>query len=47
LIEVFDPFEIEFIRSPVIFVCPNDPIGWKKVVAIPIFKMVLTYYNDK
>ena len=47
LIEMFDPFKIEFIHSPIIFVCLNDPIGWKRVVAIPIFKIVLTCYNNK
>ena len=44
---MLDPFETEFIRSSTILVCPNDPIGQKRVVAIPIFKMVLTCYNNK
>ncbi len=44
---MFDPFETEFIRSPTILACLNDSIGQKRVVAISIFKMVLTYYNNK
>jgi len=47
LIEMFDLFETEFIYNPAIFVCFNNPIGRKKVVTISIFKMVLTYYNNK
>jgi len=47
LIEMFDPFETEFICSPVILVYPNDLVGWRKVVAISIFEMVLIYYNNK
>ncbi len=47
LIEMFDLFETEFIRSLIILTYPNDPIGRKRVVAIPIFKMVLTCYNNK
>ncbi len=47
LIEVFDLFETEFICSSTIFVYFNDLVGWKGVVAISIFKIVLIYYNDK
>ncbi len=47
LIEMFDLFEIEFIRSLTIFVCPNNPIGQIKVVAISIFHMILACYNNK
>ncbi len=44
---MFDPFETEFIRSPIILVCPNNPIGRIRVITISIFQMILTYYNDK
>ncbi len=44
---MFDLFETEFIYSLTILVCPNNLIGQKKVVTIPIFEMVLTYYNNK
>ena len=44
---MFDPFETEFIRSPTILVCPNDPIGRIRVVAILILQMILACYNDK
>ncbi len=44
---MFDPFETEFIHSPTILVCPNDPIGRIGVIAISILQMILTYYNDK
>ncbi len=44
---MFDPFETEFICNLIIFVCPNDPIGRKRVVTILIFEMILIYYNDK
>ena len=44
---MFDLFETEFIRNPIILACLNDSIGRKKIVAIPIFKMVLICYNDK
>src|SRR6266699_2890790 len=47
LIEMFDLFEIEFIRNPTILICSNNLIGQKKIVAISIFKIVLTYYNNK
>jgi len=47
LIEIFDLFKTEFIYSSIIFVCPNDPVGQREVVVIPIFEIVLTYYNDK
>src|SRR6266699_1318949 len=47
LIEMFNLFEIEFIYNLAIFVYFNDLIGRKKVVAISIFEIVLTYYNNK
>ncbi len=47
LIEIFDPFETEFICNPIILVCLNDLFGRKKVVAILIFQMILTYNNNK
>ncbi len=47
LIEVFDLFEIEFIRSPTILVYLNNLIEWKRIIVISIFEIVLTYYNDK
>ncbi len=47
MIEIFNLFETEFIRSPIILVYPNDPIGQTRIVAIPIFQMILTYYNNK
>ena len=47
MIEVFDLFKTEFIRSPIILVCPNNPIGRIRVITISIFQMILTYYNDK
>ncbi len=47
MIEVFDSFEIKFICSPIILVCPNDPIGRIRVITILIFQMILAYYNDK
>ncbi len=47
MIEIFDPFETEFIYSPIILVCPNDLIGRIKVVAISIFQMILACYNNK
>ncbi len=40
-------FETEFIYNLVILVYPNDLIGRRRVIAISIFEMVLTYYNDK
>ncbi len=47
MIEVFDLFETEFIRSSTIFVCSNNLFGWKGVVTISIFQMILIYDNDK
>src|SRR6266566_4781319 len=47
LIEVFDLFETEFICSLTIFVYSNDLIGWRGVVVISIFEMVLICYNNK
>src|SRR6266566_1143205 len=47
LIEVFDLFETEFIRSPIILVCFNDLIGQAEIIAILIFQMILAYYNNK
>ncbi len=44
---MFDLFEIEFIDNLIIFVYLNDPIERKRVIAIPIFEMVLIYYNNK
>jgi len=47
LIEIFNPFEIEFIRSPIIFVYFNNPIGQIRIVVISILQIILAYYNDK
>src|SRR6266699_435851 len=47
LIEMFDPFETEFIRNLIILVYPNDPIGRRRIVAISIFQIILTYHNNK
>ena len=44
---MFDLFKIEFICSLTILVCFNDPVGWRGIVTISIFEMVLAYYNDK
>src|SRR6266566_4665992 len=47
LIEMFDPFEIEFIHNSTILVYLNDLIERIKVVVILIFQMILIYYNNK
>ncbi len=47
LIEMFDLFETEFIHNSIILVCLNNLIGRVGVVAISIFQMILTCYNDK
>src|SRR6266699_5128857 len=47
LIEMFDLFETEFICSPIILIYLNDSIEQTKIIAISIFQMILTYYNDK
>ena len=44
---MFDSFEIEFIRNPIILVCSNDPIGRIKVIAISIFQIILICHNNK
>ena len=44
---MFDLFETKFIRSPTILAYFNNPIGQRRVITISIFKMVLTYYNNK
>ena len=44
---MFDLFETEFIYNPTIFICFNNPIGQTKIIAIPIFQMILAYYNNK
>src|SRR6266699_241794 len=47
LIEIFNLFEIEFIYSPTILICSNDPIRRIRIITISILQMILTYYNDK
>jgi len=47
LIEMFDLFETEFIYNLIMFICSNNLIERKKIITISIFKMILTYYNDK
>jgi len=44
---MFNLFETEFIYSLIILVYLNNLIGRKKVIAISIFEIVLTYYNNK
>ena len=44
---MFDLFETEFIHNPTILVCLNNSIGRRKIIIISIFKMILTYYNNK
>ncbi len=44
---MFDLFETEFICSPIILIYLNDSIEQTKIIAISIFQMILTYYNDK
>ena len=47
LIEILDPFKTKFIRNPTILVCSNNPIGQIEIVAISIFQIILSYYNNK
>src|SRR6266566_6970604 len=47
LIEIFNLFETEFIRSPTILVCPSNLFKWKKVIVILILQIILIYDNDK
>ena len=47
LIEMFDLFETEFIRSLAILVYLNNLIGRKEIITISIFKIILTCYNNK
>src|SRR6266566_5655012 len=47
LVKIFDLFEIEFIRNPIIFIYFNNSIGRKDVIIILILQMILAYYNNK